>query len=101
MKTARDIIDGTFRAIVRAARRVDKFTTADPFADLTWPRRVVPTPDPYTAEGRALLLDFFWRRERRYYPLVYTLFFTGLRTGEAIGLRWCTVDLRRGRLAVK
>src|SRR5262245_7958382 len=100
MKTARDIIDGTFRALVRDARRVDKVVTADPFADLTWPRKVVPKPDPYTAEERDLVLDFFWRQKRRQYAFVYVLFFTGLRTAEAIGLRWGKVDLRRGRLTV-
>jgi len=101
MKTARDIIDGTFRAIVRDARRVDHFVTADPFADVDWPRRVVPKADPFPAEERDQLLDFFWRRKRHYFSFVYVLFFTGLRTAEAIGLRWGKVDLRRGRLTVE
>ena len=47
------------------------------------------------------MLDFFWRRKRHYYPLVYTLFFTGLRTGEAVGLRWGAVNLRRSTLSVR
>src|SRR5262249_36919274 len=101
MKTARDIIDGTFRAMVRDARRVDKFLTSDPFADLTWPQKVVPPPDPFAAEERDHLLDFFWRRKRHYFAFVYVLFFTGLRTAEAIGLRWGKLDLRRGRLTIK
>jgi hypothetical protein len=33
--------------------------------------------------------------------LVYTLFHTGLRTGEVLGLRWGAVDLRAGTLTVR
>jgi integrase len=100
VKTARDVIDGTFRAIVRDARRVDHVVTADPFADLTWPRKVVPKPDPFAADERDTLLDCFWRRKRQYFVFVYVLFFTELRTAEAIGLRWGKVDLRRGRVSI-
>jgi integrase len=100
MKTARDVIDATFRAIYREARKVDKIVTGDPFADLTWPRKVVPKPDPYMAEERDVLLEFFWQRKRHQYAFVYVLFFVGLRTAEAIGLRWGKVDLRRGRLTI-
>jgi integrase len=61
---------------------------------------VTPKPDPFMAEERDQLLDFFWRRKPHYFAFVYMLFFTGLRTAEAIGLRWGKVDLRRGRLAI-
>ncbi len=101
MKTARDVIDGTFRAVYRDARTVDHFVMDDPFAGVAWPRKVDPEPDPFTAEERDLVLDFFWRRKRHYYPLVYTLFFTGLRTGEAVGLRWGAVNLRRSTLSAR
>jgi integrase len=94
MKTARCIMDGTFRALHRDARR-DGLVTGDPFADLDWPRTVAPEPDPFTEAERDVLLDYFWRTNRHYYPLVYTMFFTGMRTGEAMGLRWGAVDLRR------
>jgi integrase len=100
IKTVRDVIDGTFRAIIRDARRVDHLVAADPFVDLTWPRKVVPKPDPFTADERDALLTFFWQRKRHYFAFVFLLFFTGLRTAEAIGLRWGKLDLRRGRLAI-
>src|SRR5262249_2006992 len=35
-KTARDIVDGTFRALYRDARK-EGLATGDPFADLVWP----------------------------------------------------------------
>ena len=100
MKTARDIIDGTFRALYRDARR-DGIVTGDPFADLGWPRKVRPEPDPFTEEERDLLLDYFWKKDRHYYPLVYTMFFTGMRTGEAVGLRWGAVDLCAQQLKIR
>ena len=37
----------------------------------------------------------------RLYPLWHTLAMTGLRRGEALGLRWQDVDLEAGRLAVR
>ena len=66
MKTARDIIDGTFRAIYRDARTTDRLLTDDPFAALTWPRKIDPVPDPFTEPERDVLLNYFWQRNRHY-----------------------------------
>jgi integrase len=41
------------------------------------------------------------RREDRLYALWHTLAMTGLRRGEALGLRWQDVDLEAGRLCVR
>jgi hypothetical protein len=57
MKTARDIIDGTFQALYRDARK-DGQTAGDPFADVTWARRVAYTPDPFTEAERDTLCAF-------------------------------------------
>lgn len=40
------------------------------------------------------------RLYRRYYPAYVTEFYTGLRRGELLGLRWCDVDLKKGRIQV-
>jgi integrase len=100
LKTARDIIDGTFRALYRDARK-NGLATGDPFADVTWPRRVAYEPDPFSEAERDALLDYFRRKDSQSYPLVYILFHTGLRTGEVVGLRWGAVDLRAGTLTVR
>jgi integrase len=99
-KTARDIIDGTLRALYRDARK-EGLATGDPFVDLAWPRRVIYEPDPFTEAERDTLLDYFRRKDPPSYPLVYTLFHTGLRTGEAVGLRRGALDLRAGTLTVR
>lgn len=98
-KTARDVIDSTFRALYRDARR-EGLATGDPFALLTWPRKVVPEPDPFTEEERDKLLDYFWRKDRSWYPFVFTQFWTGMRPGEAIGLRRQALDLKNGKLSI-
>ena len=100
VKTARDMIDGSFRALFRDARK-EELVTGDPFAALDWPDKVDPEPDPFTEEERDILLDYYWRKDRHWFPFVFTQFFTGLRPGEAIGLRRGALDLRRGRLSVR
>jgi len=73
----------------------------DPFAGLRWARRVTYEPDPFTEAERDALCAYFRRKHADSYPLVYTLFHTGLRTGEVVGLRWGAVDLRAGTVTVR
>jgi len=71
----------------------------------SWPQlRPVSTllePDPFDEEERDKILAYFSDRDRHYYPLVYLHFWSGLRPGEAIGLRRSDVDLRKGSLTVR
>jgi integrase len=97
----RDIIDGTFRALYRDARTVDRLVGDDPFAALRWPRKIELEPDPFTAEERDKLLDHLRHKATWYFPFVHLLFWTGIRVGEAVGLRWGDVDLRGGKLSVR
>ena len=64
VKTARDMIDGSFRALFRDARK-ENLVTGDPFAALDWPDKVDPEPDPFTEEERDILLDYYWRKDRQ------------------------------------
>lgn len=109
LKSAKDIVGSTFRALYRDARtkhyaRAFGAATAvafDPFAVLEWKRETPPKADPFAQDERDLLAAHFLDRRRPYHGLVYVLFHTGLRTGEAVGLRWGDVDLRRGELSVQ
>lgn len=98
-KTARDVIDGTFRALYRDARK-EGLATGDPFALLDWPRKVEPEPDPFDEAERDKLLDYFRRKDRFWHAYVFTHFWTGLRPGEANGLRRQALDLKHGKLSV-
>jgi integrase len=99
LKSCRNIIDGTFRAMMRDARKrgiVDK----DPFAALEWPRTMSPKPDPFTPEERDTILNHFHAEQSFYFPFVATLFGTGARPSELIALRWGDVDLTSGTLSI-
>jgi integrase len=53
----------------------------------------------WSAEQLAAFLES--AREDRLHPLWHTLAMTGMRRGEALGLRWEDVDLEVGRLCVR
>jgi integrase len=115
LKTIRNVIDGSLRAMFRDARKAGLEVTF-PFGDLEWPRRVVPGPDPFSEEERDHLLEYFLHKRRRigryrghyqtkpyfpYYAFLFTLFYTGMRPSEAVALRVKSVDLAGGTLFVE
>lgn len=114
-KFSRNIIDGSFRAMVRDARK-SGIVARFPFLDLEWPRGIVPGPDPFTPDERDRLLDYFLRKDWRvgrgdgsysaakhypYYAFLFTLFFTGMRPSEAVAIRNSALDLHAATLRVE
>lgn len=114
IKTIKNVIDGSLRALFRDALKAG-ISSRFPFPNLAWPRRTVPGPDPFTEEERDTLLSYFLRKtwrlgrstgryeSRRYYPyyaFLFTLFYTGLRPSEAVALRVKSLDLKTGLLFV-
>jgi integrase len=100
LKSVKNIIDASFRAMVRDARTVDYLIEKDPFEALLWPRKPLSKPDPFEEEERDAIVVYFRQKASFYYPLVYTLFFTGMRPSEALGLCWSDVDLRHGEISI-
>ena len=115
LKTVRNVIDGSLRAMFRDARKAG-LEVAFPFGDLEWPRRIVPGPDPFSEEERDRLLEYFLHARRRigrhqgryqtkpyfpYYAFLFTLFYTGMRPSEAVALRVKSIDLTGGTLVVE
>jgi integrase len=100
LKTVRNIMDGSFRAMMRDCRTVDLLIVTDPFCALKRPRVALPLPDPFTVAERDALLARFRDHRRFYYSFVYTLFHTGQRPSEAAALRWGAVDLQAGTLTI-
>ena len=101
LKTAKNIIDGSLKAMLRdAGRRVDR----NPFHDLPanwWPRLPQKEPDPYTEQERDKILAYY-RNNRPYwaYVFVYFRFYTGTRPSEAVALKWGSVDLLGGKATI-
>lgn len=109
VKTVKNILCGTFQAMIRAAT-IDEEVTRPLFIGLTWPTHETPDPDPFTlAEVRRILTWFqtkVWGMRRRphpaYHVYLHLLFWAGgLRPSEASGLQWQDIDLRRGLLYVR
>src|SRR5262249_52736972 len=105
VKTCRNIIDGHFRALFRDARaEVEAIQGRDPFLDIRWPRGKAGRPDPFTAEERERILEWFVEVEPFFYPYVRFQFETGARPSETGGLEWadlnaalCTVHIDKSR----
>ena len=101
LKSCRNIIDGTFRAMMRDARaEKPSLGLTDHFANLKWKRLPTSKPDPFTAEERDVILKHFRQKRAFYYPFVATLFGTGARPSEIIALRWGDIDLRPVTLSI-
>lgn len=100
LKTCRNIIDGSFRAMMRDARTIDHLVSEDPFASIQWPVREVPEPDPFSEKERDEILSYFRENHAFYYAFLYTLFWTGMRPSEATALRIGDVDLKRGTTSI-
>jgi integrase len=94
VKSARNIIDASLRAMFRdAGRRIER----NPFSDLPanwWPRLPQREPDPYKEEERDRIVKFYReQRSHKDYAFVYFRFYTGTRPSEAVALKWGNVDL--------
>jgi integrase len=100
VKTARNIMDGSFRAMVRDAREIDRLITTDPFMAIQWPKAKPVKRDPFTKEERDKILEYFRENQPFYYPFILTMFWTGMRPSECTALRVGDIDLKNGFIAV-
>ena len=101
VKTVRNIIDGSFRAFYRDARaEFDELKGRDPFIDVHWRAVQRSKPDPFTAEERDKIVDYWAKADFFYFPWVFTLFHTGMRPSEASALTWADVDLDRRTISI-
>jgi len=101
LKSARNIIDAYFRAMIRDARKIDALIADDPFAALDWRKQPTEDPDPFTEEERDKILKFY-RENRPFkaYVFIHNQFWTGMRPSEAVALRRGKLDLMNGMAMV-
>src|SRR5262249_38478955 len=89
VKTVRNVIDSSFRAMYKAARGKNPvLESKDPFADLTWPKAKLLPPDPLSRDDKARILACFAESEPWYYPFMKFQFDTGCRPSETIAISW-------------
>ncbi len=101
VKTCRNIIDGSFRAMYRDARaEIDELKGRDPFMDIQWPAAKREKPDPFLPEERDKILAFFRDREPFYYPWVLLAFMAGTRPSEASALLVSDLNVETCELSI-
>jgi integrase len=101
VKTCRNIIEGSFRALYRDARAdIDALKGKNPWFDLRWPRAERKLPDPFEPHERDKILEYFRDRESFYYPWVLLAFSIGIRPGEACALKWSDVDVGSAHISI-
>ena len=116
-KYVKNIIAGSFRAMIRDAKRIDGVEIrADLFGGLDWKRTSPPGAEPFTPEERDRILAWFKtktfglgriggenqaRVHLPYYGYLHLLFWTGMRPSEAAGLQWGDIDLNEGTANVE
>jgi len=93
LKTVRNILDGSFRAMWKDARRAG-LVESNPFELLDWPAYHRDRPDPFTVEERDAILAWTYEHERFYFRWVYFQFATGCRPSESCALRWGDLDAK-------
>lgn len=101
IKTVRNVIDSSFRALYRDARvKFEPLRGRDPFTDIQWPRLPRTRPDPFTAEERDKITSWYLENDCFYYPLVTWQFHTGMRPSETFALIWADIDLEQGTVSI-
>ena len=56
------------------------------------PKIVKPEIHPFTKDEVILILDYFKKEYKKIYPLIAVGFFTGMRIGEILAMKWCNLD---------
>jgi integrase len=106
LKTAKNIVNATLRAVFRDAK-AEGMITKTPFDELPpkwWPKNVKAPPDPFTEEERDEIIRYFFEKYSRSWMrgavALYALFWTGARPSELFARRWRDCDPRTGNLSI-
>ena len=103
MKTARNVIDASFRAMIRDAE-TEGLIERNPFDDLPpkwWPKGKRQKIDPFTEEERDQILSYYLEnRPYGAYAFVHFRFWTGIRPSEGTPLKLGCVDLKTAKAEI-
>ena len=95
MKSARNCIGGSLRAMLRDAKALSGFE------NMSWPRLQREQPDPFTEDERDKILAHY-RKTRPFkdYAFVAWQFYQGCRPSESSALRWGNVDVKKAKARI-
>jgi integrase len=109
-KTVSCVINGTLRAMCRAAA-VQDYLTRDVFVGLEWKKWHIPPADPLAPDEWDRVAAWFntqtfqrhlkWRQHPAFHAFVYFLRWHGARPSEASALTWDNVDLEKSIAYIK
>lgn len=86
---------------VFAFAKRDKLIDHNPCDDIDRVSYQRPEPDPFSLDETFIILDFLNRRESEQILNYEQLkFFSGLRTSEAVGLKWANIDFNRREMLI-
>ena len=111
LKYVKNVLAGSFKAMLRDARLIDRVLAAEPFEGVTWPRVEVPEADPFAPDERQRIprgsetgdsasapdrrrRDFASGRTRRTIPTCTRSSGPGCDRPRRAGLRWSNVGSR-------
>lgn len=90
----RSILRNIFNELV-----FDELLESNPIDKCKPAKRIAPEPNPFTEEERAKIIQALPDNSARDFYIF--CFWTGLRTGEALGLRWQDVDFAKKRIYIR
>lgn len=106
MRTARNVINSSLRAMFRDAQ-AEGLVEKNPFLSLPpkwWPPGPREQPDPFTEEERDEILAYFDKKYRQTWArgsaFMFSLFWTGARPSELTARRFSDYDQRSGSLTI-
>jgi integrase len=97
-KTVNDYVSVLRRALQDAVN--DRLIADNPASKIEAAKAQKRPPDPFTREEAEAIIAKARERFAADGDMMEFRFFTGLRTGELIGLRWSTVELKAKRITV-
>lgn len=90
-------IANTFSAIFKEAF-YDEVITKNPFDHIKRPKKNQGSAKPFSVDTMKMLIE---NAEGWFQNFLALSFFTGLRTGEAVALKWCDINFEEKELEVK
>jgi integrase len=88
-------ISGIFKSAVK-----DRIISENPCADIRLPKVEELEPDPFSPEEITLILDWIGKKYPDKVAFYAIGFYTGMRTGEILGLKWSAVDFNQETIKV-